>query len=211
MTGKGMQSSLAGARRQGYESNVVVAVGMPKATTFSAADYTLLQDLYASRFDTYDKLRERYRRKIGQDHITGKGQLPVGYDGVANKLKGTHKNRGVLTDEEKNWLKMTPAASTVQRCTINNSSFCTVDYCKDFQFDNSVIKIYYKEHPDEGWLPAFAWIKRFLIHEQYPGCLFFLQVCALRPLHRVPSYVCIYVCRWPGCSGSRRRVAGRLG
>jgi hypothetical protein len=30
-------------------------------------------------------------------------------------------------------------------------------------------------------------------------------------LHRVPSYVCIYVCRWPGCSGSRRRVAGRLG
>ena len=96
----------------------------------------MVQDLYASRFDTYDKLREQYRRKIGQNHIRGKGQLPVGYDGVVNNLRGPKSNHYVLTDEEKNWLKMTPETWTVQRCSTNESIFCTMDYCRDFQFDN---------------------------------------------------------------------------
>jgi hypothetical protein len=170
-----MRSSLVGARQRGYESRVAVAIGKKRKSTFNEAEYHMVQDLYASRFDTYDKLRERYRRHIGQHHIRGRGQLPAGYDGVANGLKGSNTNHGVLTDEEKNWLKMTPDTWTVQRCSINDSVFCTLDYCRDFQFDNSVIKQYYKEHPDQDWQPSYARIKSLQIHQQYPGDYFSLH------------------------------------
>ena len=35
---------------------------------------------------------------------------------------------------------MTAETWTVQRCSINESVFCTRDYCRDFQFDNSTTR-----------------------------------------------------------------------
>ncbi len=137
-----MQSSLGGSERMSYERKVVVTLGLRGVHYIASATWPFLQDHYASQFSVNDKMREeQYHRKTGQNPITGTAQISVGYDGVANKLQVTGC-RGAPTNDERNWLKMTHHARTVERCAINDSLFYT-EYCTDFQFDISVIKSTY--------------------------------------------------------------------
>ena len=164
-----MPSSLAGATPLGYEhkARVVTAVGPRKLWDMTPGRFGFVQDLYASRFTAYDKLRERYRRKIKENPITSTAQIPLGYNGVAGGLRGI--SSGALSQEEENWLKMNGRAWRVDRATINDRTFCTVSYCKPFKYDNSVIKQRYFDRGEGEWLAAYAWIQRLLVHEQYPG------------------------------------------
>jgi hypothetical protein len=164
---KGFRSSLAGATPKGYTSKTVFAVGARRRADIPLAGYQFLQDLYASRFVVYDKLRERYRRKMGWNPITSREQIPMGYDGLASGLRGA--GGAALNMEELNWLKMNTIAYSYERATINDAKFCTTAYCKELQYDNSVIKLIYNDADAGDNQDAYAWIKKMFVHEHYPG------------------------------------------
>jgi hypothetical protein len=69
---------------------------------------------------------------------------------------------------------MDTSAYSYERASINDAQFCTAAYCKDLQYDNSVIKLVYNDADAGDNQDAYAWIKKMFVHEQYPGiCIVF--------------------------------------
>ena len=164
-TMNGFSSSLAGAREVDYTLRVVVAKGAHNEVQLTCDDYAQVQDLWACFDREYDNLRDKYRSYIGErrGHQNSISQLPA-------DLSDTTIRRLQLTEKQLSCLNMTPTAYSVDTADFNSLPFCTVSYCSDLQYDDSVIKQMYEDSEEKSERrAAYAWIKRLLIHELYPG------------------------------------------
>ena len=162
-TSRGFGSSLAGKTEMDYTRRIVTVKGGRRQVELSIEDFAQVQDLWAVVNKDYDSLRDLYRTSIGERRGYGVSQLPAGQDILS--LNGKQ-----LTRKQRSMLKMSKTAYEVDRASLNNIPFCTAAHARGLQTDDSVIKDMYEELEEKmEQKPSFAWIKRLLIHELYPG------------------------------------------
>ena len=169
----GFDSSLAGAVDRDFSLRKATVKGKQMVVELSDEDFAHVQDVWAVQDRDYDKLRDKYRRSIGERLGRGKSQIPEGL--VLDRL-----NRTELASKERSCLLISEKASSADRADFNGLAFCTSHHCNGLQTDDSVVKLFYEEFEDQRRAPAFAWIQRILIHELYPGYTVYLTII-IRP------------------------------
>ena len=158
-------STLAGANKVDY-SNVTFKINKKThPDELSPRLFGQLQDQWAIRSQVYRQLRQRFRDEQRLLHkkprlLTDVMQLGPDFD---------PRRAPSLTDEEKQWLSMTPAIKTFTKVVVNGRYHFRTMESEEFNLtDNSVVKEWsYDEHNDE--VRTYGRIEQMFIHEAYPG------------------------------------------
>ena len=163
----GFSCSLAAAKEVDYDNVSYEPKWGQTKCIMGDVVYREVQELYESRFTDYASLRKKYQTLLREVRSHRTSHLPPD----AATFFINRRKWNALNEDQQKFCRMTSAAKTITRAENKvGAKFCTEAYCKDFLFDNSVVKYIWRDRENHSAdTVAYARIKQLYLHEMWPG------------------------------------------